>query len=431
MKVVIIGAGAAGIVTSHVIKQLRPDADVTVIGREKSIFIRCSAPYVLAGIDSIGKCKKPDSMVTGAGARLVQDEAVAVDVKKRTVRTKNKTFRYDRLVFATGASPFMPPVPGMDLKNVFTLRTADDARNVSAALKASRDVVVIGGGMIGVETASLLSDRFNVSLVEMLPYILPGFDREFSERVREALAKKGVRILLGKPVDKLTGDGKVRAVHAGGKAIKAGVVLVSAGIRAEHDLAGKSGIRTGKFGIGTDRMMRTNVKDVYAVGDCAETFSMLTGKPMQSGLVNTAVIQAKVAGMNICGIEASFEGALNPTVTEIARHALGCVGLTEDQAKAEKIKYMVGRSETLDKYDTQPGARPLTTKLLFDGDGRVVGAQAMGSGHIVPGIINLISLAIQQKSTLGDLLKLNYAAHPELTPLPFADPVVLACENVR
>jgi len=102
MKVVIIGAGAGGIVTSHVIKKIRPDADITVIGKEKSIFIRCSSPYVLAGIDSLGKCKKPESMITGTGARLIHDEALSVDVKSRTVRTKKESFRYDHLVFRPG-----------------------------------------------------------------------------------------------------------------------------------------------------------------------------------------------------------------------------------------------------------------------------------------------------------------------------------------
>ncbi len=431
MKIVIIGCGAAGIVASHVIKKINPDADVTIIGREKSIFIRCSAPYALAGIDSLGKCEKPAAMVTGTGARLVHDEAVAVDVKSSAVKTKSKSFDYDSLIFATGARPFLLPIGGIGLKNVFTLRTADDAKKMSKALKGSHDVVIIGGGMIGVETASLLSDRFRVTIVEMLPSLFPlSYDKEYSKQVEYLLSKNGVKVLLGKPVAKLTGDKKVNAVHVARRKIKADVVLVAAGIRAETDLAKRSGIKTGKFGIETDKHMKTNIKGVYAVGDCAQTFSMLTGKPVQSGLVTTAVVQAKVAGMNVTGMDATFDGVLNSSVTQIFDRSLGRVGLTEEQARLEKIKYKVGTSETLDKYDTQPGAKPLKTKLIFDHGGMVIGAQVIGSGHIVSGIINMISFAIQRKSTVKGLLKLKYAAHPELTPLPFADPVVLACEAV-
>lgn len=431
MKTVIIGCGTGGIVSSHVIKKLDPGADVTIIGMEKSIFIRCAAPYILAGIDKIGKCVKPWSMATGTGTKLIHDEVLSVDIESRAVSTKSETFGYDNLVFSTGSKPFLLPIEGINLKNVFTIRTRDDTRKILKALENSRDVVVIGGGMIGVETAALLSDAFKVTIVEMLPSLLPSsFDREFSEKVENLLQKMGVKVCLGNGVEKLSGNKKVNAVHVANRDIKADVVLVTAGVRAETDLAKKSGIKTGKFGIKTDKYMRTNVKNVYAVGDCAETFWMTTGKPVQSGLVTTSVSQAKTAGMNIAGIKATFNGVLNPAVTEIFGNSLGRVGLTEEHARYEEIKCKVGMSETLNKYDTQPDAKPLTTKLLFNEKDKIIGAQAIGSGAIVTGIINLISFAIQMKSTIQDLLKINYAAHPQLTALPFADPVILACESV-
>ena len=430
--VVIIGSAAAGTVTGLTIKSIKPEYNVIIIGKEKNFFVRCSAPYVIGGISKLNKCIKPDAMITSAGIRLIKDEVISVDPKKKEVKTKNKRFSYDYLVFATGAKPFIPPIEGVNLKNVFTVRTAEDTKKIARAVKKARNILIVGGGMIGIELAALLSKKHKVTVVELLPHILyAGYDDEFCKLVEDNLRKNKVNVLTNKKVERILGRKKVNAVVVSGRKIKTDVVILSVGIRSDVALAQKAGIKIGKFGIKTDNRMRTNIPNIYAVGDCAQAFSSITRKPIPSGLVSTAIIEGKIAGMNICGIDVKFNGVTNPSVTKIFDYSLGRVGFTEREAKKEGIHILVGRSETLEKYDTQPNAKKLVTKLVFDSKKRLIGAQILGHGNVVAGLVDFLSYAIQNKATVDELKQLHYSAHPELTALPFFHPIVMACESVK
>ena len=430
MKVVILGCGPAGIVAGNTIKSMRPKWNVTIIGKEENIFVRCSAPYAIAGVAKLNKCIKPDSLVTSNKIKLIRDEAIQINKKKRIVKTKKgKRIKYDYLIFATGARPFVPPVKGINLKNVFSLRTAKDTRRIKNALKKSKDVVIIGGGMIGVELASLLVKKYRVTIVEMLPHLLyMSYDDEFCERVEKILKKNGIKLILGKKVERIEGKERVKAVIVKGKRIKADVVIFSTGIRPNVKLAEEIGVKVGKIGIKTNAEMRTNVPRIYAIGDCAETFSCITKKLIPSGLVTTAILQAKIAALNIVGIKTRFGGVTNPSVTSIFDYSLGRVGLTERDAENNKIKIIVRRFENLTKYDMQPGAMPLIAKVIFDKKKRIIGAQVFASGNITAGLIDFFSFAIANKLSADKLKALHYSAHPELTPLPFFNVIVSTCE---
>ena len=430
MKVVIIGSGPAGIVASHVIKKLKPDFDVTVIGREESIVVRCSEPYAISGDTEVEKIIKPDDVITSVGANFVRDEAI--EIGEKIVKTKSgKEFEFDYLIFATGAMPFVPPIEGADLENVFTLRSANDAKRIREALAGAKHVVIVGGGMIGVELASLLAEKFSVTLVEILPKVLyTSYDDEFCDEVEKKLREKGVELLTGKKVEKILGDGKVRSVVIDGEEREADVVLLFTGVRAETKLAEQMGVEVGKFGIKTEEHMKTNLDNVYAAGDCVESISIVTGKPTPSGLVSTAISQAKVAAMNICGVEAKFPGVTNPSITKIFDVSLGRVGLTEKQAKEAGIEPKVGNFENLTKYDTQKDPKPMKAKLIFNEGNEVIGGEILASGNMVAPFIDFLSFAIAKKVTAQELKTLIYSAHPELTPLPFFHPIVSACEQI-
>ncbi len=433
MRVVIVGAGPAGLATGITVKTLKPNYRVTLIGREKSFIVRCSIPYVIAGKTTLKKCIKPEEMFKKHGLELVKDEAIEVNTKERYVKTKSgKKIKYDYLVFATGATPFLPPIEGVKLRGVYTIRDEKDTRAVTAAIKKAKNVVIVGGGMIGVELASLLADKKKVTIVEMLPHLLyASYDSEISEWVEKHLAKKKVKLILGKKVEKIVGRQKVSGVVVGGKKIKADVVVFATGIRANVELAKEAGIKIGKFGIKTNAYMLTSEKNVYAVGDCAETFSAIDKKTIPSGLVTTAILQAKVAGMNICGMKVKFPGTLNASITELGGLTLGRVGFTEREAKERGIKPYVGTFQNLTKYDTQPDAKPLFTKVVLDEKKRLIGLQVAADGNMVAPLVDFASYLIANKVKADELSMLHYSAHPELTPLPFFHPLLTALQNVK
>ncbi len=430
MKFLVIGCGPAGVVCSMVLRKLNPKASVTVVGREPA-FVRCSAPYILSGNVRMNSCIEPATVLTSKKIKVVAGEAVGIG--KSSVRlSSGKELAYDRLVIATGARPFVPPIKGSRLNGVFVIRSPSDVSSLKNKLRKSRNVAIIGGGMIGAETASLLSKRYKVTLIEMLPGVLSAsYGREISSCISRELEKSGVGMMLGKPVKSINGSGSVESVTVGNKTVKADLVILAAGIRPETALAEKAGIKTGKFGILTDRRMETSMRNVFAAGDCTQTFSMITRKPLMGGLATTAVLQGRIAAMNASGRKALFGGVLNSSVTEICGVSLGSTGMTESRAKDSGIRYIAGKSSTMTKYSMQPGAKPLFTKLIFDRKQRVIGGQVMGYGGIVPGLIDLISFAINKRSTREELLMADYSAHPELTSLPFTNPLVMACEDAK
>ena len=433
MKVLIIGAGPAAIVTGEIIKSKKPDAEVKLFTKEKNIFVRCTAPYVIAGIDPLEKCITPDDFVTSKGIELIKEEVTEVHPDENKIVTKfGNEFSYDFLVFATGARPFVPPIDGSTLKNVFVLRTAEDAKKIKEAVENAQKIVIVGGGMIGVELASLLSRKKDVTIVEMLPHVMyTAYDEEFCLEAESLLKQNGVKLLLGKKVEKIIGSEKVEAVQVDGENIPADVVILSVGIRANKELAEKAGIPTGKFGIKTNEKMQTSISNIYAVGDCAEAFSAIDKKPVPSGLVTTAIMQAKVAALNILGEEAQFVGVTNASVTKLFDYSFGRVGFTFEQAKKNGLTVKVGKFEGLNKYDMQPDTKPLKLKLLFDQDDRIIGGQVFSSGNIVSALIDFISYAITKRTKRTELMNFVYSAHPELTPLPFVNPIITACENVQ
>ncbi len=287
MKVCIIGCGPAGIQCALSIKNINPKADVSIFGKEKNIFIRCSAPYAIAGITKLNGCTKPDLMLTQQGIKVIRNEVINVDTKSKKVMTNKKTFNYDFLVFATGAKPFVPPINGAKSKNVFTLREYNDAKKIANSLRKAKNISIIGGGLISVELASLLCKRFNVTIAEMLNHLLySSYDEDFCSEIENVLTQNGVKLLLNGKVEDIVDAENVKYLICNGKKIKSDVIIITVGVKPEVELAKNSGIKTEKFGIETNEKMQTNVKNVYAIGDCAQSFSMITKKSSPSYCVS-------------------------------------------------------------------------------------------------------------------------------------------------
>jgi NADH oxidase (H2O2-forming) len=366
-----------------------------------------------------------------------ETKVTAVNTKDKTVTVLGKdgapeTLTYDSLVIATGADAFMPPIKGREKQGILSLRGLEDGERIDAAVKAgAKSAVIMGAGLIGLETGVALIERgLKVTVVEMLPQILPQMlDADMAKMVQEHLEAKGMHILTGKTVEEFLGDEKVTAILAGGERIDADLFISAFGVRANTKLAVDAGIPLGETrAIKTNARMETDVKDVYAVGDCAESLSMITHKPMCAQLGTIAVRQGKVAGANAAGDYALFTGILASAVTRLFEVEAGVTGLTETAAARNRIEVVTGAISSKTKADYYPSAKPIKVKLVVEKESqRLVGAQIIG-GEEVTQRINALSFAIQKQMTVRELAKADTAYAPPLCET--WEPMVLAAEMV-
>jgi NADH oxidase (H2O2-forming) len=326
----------------------------------------------------------------------------------------------------------MPPIKGKEKEGIYSLRTLEDGEKIDAAIKkGARTAVVMGAGLIGLETAIALKERgLKVTVVEMLPQILPQMlDPDMAKGAQEMLEKKEINIQIGKPVEEILGAERATGVAAAGEKFDGDIIVSAFGVRANTQLAVNAGIALGDTkAIKTNARMETNVKDVYAVGDCAESTHIVTQKPalMQFGTV--AVRHGKVAGINAAGGYALFTGVLGSSVSRLYDTDVGSTGLTEGAAQRVRIETVTGTITSKTKADYYPGALPIKVKLVVEKESqRIIGTQIIG-GEEVTQRINAISLAIQKQMTTRELSKADTAYAPPVCET--WEPLVLAAEMV-
>ncbi len=442
MKVLIVGGVAAGPKTASRIMRMRPDAKITII--EKGSFLSyagCGLPYYVSGEVK----QQRNLMETPAGA--VRDAAFFLSVKNVTVRNgtealeidrQNKRVRsrvletgeafwasYDKLVVATGATPFIPNIPGVNSKNVFTLHGVHDAEGIKSILAEhlAKDVVIIGGGLIGVEaTEAMATHGCRITIVEMLPQILNMLDWEIARLVEKHLESKGVRVLTATKALALENrDGKndaVSHVRTDKGDLPADMVILAVGVRPNTALAKKAGLAIGATtgAIQVDDHMRTCDPDIYAVGDCVECKDRLTGLSCFVPLGSTANKQGRVAAVNICGGNDSFPGVLGSTVCKVFDFCVARTGLTESAAKALEYEVITATVPGPDKAHYMPAARPLLMKIVADKKtGKLLGVQATGPGEGAKRI-DVAATAITAGMTLDDVANLDLSYAPPYAP---------------
>jgi NADH oxidase (H2O2-forming) len=440
-RIIIIGANASGAEAASAARKKDRTAEITLINQEKHAgYSRCGLPFVLGG--QIPSFKDlvvyPPAYFQMLKLNLKNETKVtAVNTKDKTVTTVDKdgateTLQYDSLLIATGADAFMPPIKGREKKGILSLRTLEDGEKIDQAVKdGAKSAVLMGAGLIGLEAGVALMERgLEVTVVEMLPQILPQMlDADMAKHVQEALQEKGMRILTGKPVEEFLGDEKVTAIMAGGERIDADIFISAFGVRANTKLAADAGIPLGETrAIKTNSMMETEVKDIYAIGDCAEAPNIITHRPTCAQLGTIAVRQGKVAGTNAAGDYAQFSGVLASAVTKLFDTEAGVTGLTETAAQRARIEAVTGTISSKTRADYYPGATPIRVKLVVEKESqRVIGAQIIG-GEEVTQRINAISFAIQKQMTVRELAKADTAYAPPLNET--WEPMVLAAEMV-
>lgn len=439
-RIIIIGAHAAGVDAAAAARKTDRTAEITLISKERRVgYSRCGIPFVIGGhiprFDDL--IVYPPTFYKMMKLNLKTETTVTrINKDAKTIETidkngKTETLPYDSLILATGASPFVPPIKGREKQGVFVVRSLEDGEMIDAAIKAgAKNAVVIGAGLIGLEMGVAFAERgLKATVVELLPQTLPAMlDADMANIVQAKLEEKGLRIIVGKGVSEVLGDEKVTGVIVGDEQIPADILVVATGIRINSQLAQDAGIALGYYkGILTNMRMETNIKDIYAAGDCAETVSIITHRPVLYQLGTIAVRHGKVAGTNAAGGYAVFPGALGSCTSRMFDLESGATGLTEALASKNGITPLVGTVTSKTRADYYPGALPIKIKLVFDKESEMlIGGQIVG-GEDVTQRINALSFAIQKQMTLRELVKADTAYTPPLCET--WEPMVFAAET--
>jgi len=442
-RIIVIGGSAAGPKAASRARRIDENADITIIQKSADLSMAsCGYPYYIGGFFD----EREQLLCSPAGVvrdtnffwnakkivTKVSTEATKINPTEKTVdftdliTGEKGSLSYDKLIVATGATPRKPPIPGIELKGVTTLVSMPDAdflRKVRDEGKI-KNAVVIGGGLIGIETAEALNlAGINITLVEMLPQLLTFLDKHLARLVENYVRTKanvilqnGVSAFLGK-------DGKLTGVKLNdGTEIPCELAVLATGVKPNTKLAQDAGLTLGKTGgIVVDQYMQTSNPDIYAVGDCIEIPNLITGKPVHAPFGDLANLQGRVAGENaILGNTATFKGTIQTSICKVFDYAVGTTGLSAQNATEmgfTNIETVVNVS--LDKPGFMQG-KLLTTKLVVEkSTHKILGAQVIGPGDVSKQIA-IWAMAIQGKMKVEDMVNAD---------LPYAPPFSLAIDH--
>ena len=439
--VAIVGGGVAGYSAASRLRRTFPRAEVHVYDRNRwHHYSACGMTFALEGLYPLDRVvlETPEQSER-AGVHVHEGvDVVGLDVATRRLRTSGGAQEgpFEAIVLATGRRPFVPPVPGAELPGVHALSNYGDAERVIELARRSERAVVVGGGAIGLETAvALRALGLGVTVVEALPHLLPQMlGPELAAPVRAHLEARGIAVLTGAPVERFQAgtSGRATTVVAGGAALGAELIVVAAGVRPESTLAAAAGLDRGPTGaFATDAHLRAvrggaPVEGVYAVGDCAEVRSAVTGLPTLSPLASTALYQARSVALHLMDGRHAHRPVVAPAVVVVGGLHAGCVGLTARAAEGAGMAPWSVTAKGLDRSRYFPGALELHVGLVGDRDGRIVGAQAVGPRDVKERM-NLLAVAISQGIGAGELADIERAYSPPLQLL--ADPMLGALEQ--
>ena len=435
MEVAIVGGGAAGMTAASRIKALKPEWNVRVF--EASSYVShapCGIPYAIEFDFPTERLMyyKPEFFVKKRGIDVHLNSKV-VKVKRGSLvvneNGEEKEYEWDKILIATGASPRVPPIDGVDLENVFTVDLPPIVDRIKRAVAEAENVVIVGAGYIGVEMAEAFSSiGKKVTLIGKYDYPLPKFDREIGEIVRREVEKR-VDYKVEKVVA-IEGKDKVERVITDKNEHRADVVILATGVKPNVELAEQIGAELGKSGaIKTNEFMETTVENVYAAGDCAECINLITGKPSWIPLAPTANKMGYVAGVNMSGQRLEFPGVVGSQITKFYDLEIGRTGLTEREAKAEGFNVKSAFIEAHTKVPYHPNPKRVYIKAVKDVDtSRILGAQIVGYEDVAMRV-NVFALAIQAGFTTKDVFFSDLVYAPPFTPI--WDPVIVTARVLR
>lgn len=428
MKIVIIGGVAGG--ASAAARARRLDENATIVVLERGYhpsFANCGLPYYVGGkIESRDKLLVAPVQMLRDRHRLdvrVRSEVTAIDRDGKRVAIKNldtgeDSFEsYDKLIIATGASPFRPPIPGIDSVKVLELRDLADAdRMFSAVTGGATKAVIVGGGFIGIEVAENLVRRgIATTLVERIDQILPPWDREMIAPVDEHLRGHGVDVRLGDSASAFEENESGLTVHlTSGDALEVDFAVVAIGVRPESGLAASAGLDIGdRGGIVVSDHMQTSDPDIYAVGDVVQTMDFITKGPTQIPLAGPANRQGRIAADHLFGRSSTYRGTQGTAIVGVFDMTAAMTGHSEKLLRSHSMPYEKIYVHPSDHAGYYPGANSMSLKLLFDPTtGAILGAQCVGKTG-VDKRIDVIAMAIQAGMTVMDLEEVELCYAPQ------------------
>ena len=428
MKVIVIGGVAAGTKVAAKLKRVDRATDVVLYNKGENIsYAGCGLPYYVGNV--IEKKEElivntPEKYANLTGVTVFNGyEVTSVDKDNKTVTVVNladgseTVDSYDKLVIATGASPIKPPVEGVDLENVYFMRTPEDAINLRAKLESTdiKRAVVVGGGFIGLEIAENLSSRgIRTVVLDMAPHVLPGFDDEMCEFAEAHLADKGIMCMTGTRLEAILGeDGKVSKVKTDKRAIKADLVVMSVGIRPNTAFVKDLGFNMARNGaIIVDDHMATNIPDIYAAGDCVIVKNLVTGQEAFSPMGSSANIEGRILAQDLAGKDLAYRGVLGTAVCHLPELNTGRTGLNEAGAKAAGYNPISVVTVVDDKAHYYPGSSSFFIKMIADKDThKFLGIQLLGKGA-VDKVVDVAAVALTMNAKLEDLVDMDLAYAP-------------------
>lgn len=446
MKIVIVGGVAGGASAAARLRRLDETAQILIFERSGFIsYANCGLPYYIGGVITEKKdltLQTPESFWSRFRIdALVHHEVLRVDRKNKTVAVKNLVTgriyeeSYDKLILSPGARPIRPELPGIDSERVYTLRTVEDTVKIRESVEKQqvRSAVIIGGGFIGVEMAENLQRLgIEVSLVEKLPQLLGQFDADMVSFLHAHIREKGIQLHLGRSVERfLEEDGGISVCIDGSEKLFADIAIAAIGVLPESTLAAEAGLTLGmKNSIAVNEYMQTSDPDIYAVGDAAEITHRITGQKTVMALAGPANRQARIAADHICGIQRPYMGAAGTSVLKIFDMTAASAGLNERAVRAAGIEYEKVILSPVSHAAYYPRGKVMTLKLLFEKNGRILGAQIVGFDG-VDKRIDVLAAAMQAKLKVTDLCDLDLAYAPPYSSAK--DPVNMAgfvAENV-
>jgi NADPH-dependent 2,4-dienoyl-CoA reductase/sulfur reductase-like enzyme/rhodanese-related sulfurtransferase len=423
MRILMIGAVAAG--TSAAAKARRNDDHSEIVIYEKDIDISysgCGLPYFIGGeIEDISELTPRDSMFFKKKYNIdiyTSHEVLNIDADSKELMVKNLntgeifTDQYDKLVIATGASAFIPPINGIDRDNVFFLRNVQNARNIRNFIeeKKPKNAVIAGTGFIGFEMLeNLMAQGIDVTIVEKMSKITPNLDEDMAAFLEAELSKKNITILKNTSIVEIHKD---KVILEDGKELDSDMVIMATGVKPNISLAKQAGVEIGVTGaIKVNHKMQTNINDIYSCGDCIETFSLITGKPVYRPLGSTANKTGRIAGDVLSGGALEYRGNLSTGIFKLFDMTIASTGLSEREAIAEGYEIVISHNIKPDKPEYFHGREMVIKAIADKKTQKLLGVQIVGYEGVDKRIDVFVTL-ITYGAAASDLFHLDLAYAP-------------------
>lgn len=438
-KIVIVGGVAGGASAAARLRRLSEEYSITIIERGNYVsFANCGLPYYVGGVITDRK-----KLVVMPAERMskrfnldirTNSEAISINRKEKTVLVKNLTddssytLSYDTLLLSPGASPFVPDIPGIRSDKVFTLRNIPDTYKIYdyINLKQPKTAIIVGGGFIGLEMVENLSWRgIDVHLIELSDHLIGNMDFDMAAIIHDHVRKKGINLHMKDSITSIqdNGDTLTARLQSGGS-IESSMVIMSIGVRPETNLAKNAGLEIGSTGgILVDEFMHTSDPDIFAVGDAVEIKEFVNNTPALIPLAGPANKQGRIAANNIHGIKEAYGGTQGTAVLKVFDLTAACCGCNEKILNRLKVDYIKSYIHPDSHAGYYPGGNTMCIKLLFNQEGRILGASIVGQDG-VDKRMDVLATAMRAGLTVFDLQKLELSYAPPFSSAK--DPVNMA-----